>query len=330
MKAVFYERQGSASDVLQIGFLPIPVPGEGEVRVKVEVSGLNPSDVKSRVGFGGTAMRFPRIIPHQDGSGTIDAVGPGVPSSRIGERVWIYKAQTGRPYGTAAEYVTIPSKLAVTLPDYVSFEVGASLGIAAITAHRCLFADGDIRGRRVLVQGGGGAVGTATILLAKWAGAWVATTVSRDDQATAAHKAGADLVIFRHTEDVAARVLEGTDGMGVERIVDVDVTSNIETDLRCLARDGVVSAYASERAHTALQIPFREALFRGSVFRFVYFYSMSETALADAVGGVSACVEAGAYSPTIGLILPLERTAEAHIAQETAAQTGKILIKLKS
>lgn len=329
MKAAYYEQQGIATDVLRVGELADPMPACGEVRVKIAVSGLNPSDIKGRTGFGGVGMRFPRIVPHQDGAGTIDAVGEGVPATRIGERVWLYKAQFGRAHGTAAEYVTVPSSLAVPLPGNVSFETGATLGIAAITAHRCLFADGDVRGKRVLVQGGGGAVGTAAILLAKWAGAWVATTVSREAQAEVARNAGADVVIFRRTEDVVQRIADVTAGAGVDRIVDVDVMSNIEDDLACLAPDGVVSAYSSERSAAALEIPFRRALFGGHVFRFVYFYSMSEATLAAAVHDVNACLAANAYRPVIGMTVPLERIADAHIAQEEGRVVGKILVTVE-
>jgi NADPH:quinone reductase len=208
-------------------------------------------------------------VPHQDGAGIIDKVGVGVSESRIGDRVWLYKAQTGQPFGSAAEYVTLPSAHAVPLAENVSFEIGASLGIAGITAHRCLFADGDVRGRRVLVQGGGGAVGTAAILLAKWAGAWVAATVSRDEQAEVARNAGADLVINRHSENIAARVKEATRDSGVERI-DVDLANNVDTDIACLAPSGVVTAYATDDPHAKLTMPFLRSMFGGYAVRFVF------------------------------------------------------------
>ncbi|MFP3507579.1 alcohol dehydrogenase catalytic domain-containing protein, partial [Burkholderia sp. SIMBA_062] len=167
-----------------------------EVRVRVHVSGLNPTDVKARTGFS-TAMPYPRIIPHQDGAGIIDAIGVNVPANRLGERVWIYEAQYGRAAGTAAEFVVVPSDHAIHLPDNVSFEVGASLGIPALTAHRCLFSDGDLKSKRVLVHGGAGVVGTAAILLAKWAGAWVIASVTNAEQVTIARENGADQIVDR-------------------------------------------------------------------------------------------------------------------------------------
>ena len=327
MQAAYYDRQGPAAEVLVVGNLPDPEPGFGEVRVKVAFSGLNPTDIKARTGFAGMLMPFPRIIPHQDGAGTIDAVGPGVPQSRIGERVWVHKAQYGRPFGTAAQYAVIPSENAVPLPDNASFKTGASLGVAAITAHRCLFADGDLRGRRVLIQGGGGAVGTAAILLAKWAGAWIAATVSRPEQEAVARNAGADLVIDRHSGDISAQVRSATKGEGVDRIVDVDLAGNIDTDIACLASNGVVTAYATEDPAAMLTMPFRSTMMGNCVFRFVFLPEIPEEALRSAVREVTACVAAGAYSPHIGLELPLDRIAEAHVAQQSGRTVGKILLR---
>ncbi|HTN98729.1 MAG TPA: NADPH:quinone reductase [Nordella sp.] len=326
MKAAYYDRQGPARDVLMLGELPDPEPGPGEVRVRIHVSGLNPSDTKTRGAFGGRPMGFARIVPHQDGSGIIDRVGTGVPEARLGERVWLYEAQFGRAGGTAAHYAVIPASKAVPLPEGVSFETGACLGVPALTAHRCLFADGDVRGRRVLVQGGAGAVGTAAILLAKWAGAYVATTVSRPEQEKIARQAGADLVINRQTEDVAARVKQATQGQGVERIVEVNLKANFAIDMACLALDGTVAAYATEDPAAVIPIPFVPAMLRGYNFRFVLVYTMSEEAHKQAVREVTACLMAGAYRPAIGLRLPLERIIEAHEAQDSGQVIGKILL----
>jgi NADPH2:quinone reductase len=328
MKAAFYDKQGPASDVLNIGELPDPEPRLGEVRIRVAVSGINPSDIKTRTGFAGVTMPYKRIVPHQDGAGVIDRVGPGVPESRLGEKVWIYEAQTGRSAGTAAQYVVVPATNAIALPKGVSFEVAACLGIPALTAHRCLFADGELRGKKVLVQGGAGAVGTAAILLAKWAGAWVATTVSRPEQEAAALGAGADLVINRRTQDVAAVVRKATDNTGVDRIVDVDLIANLETDLACLAPSGVISAYATEVPSAVLSIPFLRAMFSGFVFRYVFVYSMPEEARREAIKDVNACLAAGAYRPVIGMRVPLERLAEAHEAQESGRVVGKIVVEI--
>lgn len=328
MKAVFYTKQGSASEVLTVGELPCPDPGYGEVRVRIAVSGLNQTDIKSRTGFAGAPMPFPRIVPHQDGSGTIDRVGVGVPESRLGERVWIYEAQTGRAAGTAAEYVVVPTSNAVVLPADVPDAIGACLGIPALTAHRCLFADGDLRGKRVLVQGGAGSVGAAAILLAKWAGAWVATTVGRPEQEEVVRKLGADLIINRHTQDVASIVRQATQSEGVSRIIDVDLIQNLEIDLACLAPSGVISAYATEIPSATLSIPFLRTMFSGFVFRFVFVYSMPEEARREAIKDVTACLTAGAYHPVIAMRVPLDQVVRAHEALEGGKLIGKILLDI--
>ncbi len=330
MQAAYYDRQGPADEVLIVGNLPDPEPGHGEVRVRMAYSGLNPTDTKARSGFAGMPMAFPRIVPHHDGAGTIDKVGVGVPDSRIGERVWLSRTQFGRAFGTAANYSVVPSGLAAPLPTNVSFQTGASLGIAAITAHRCLFADGDVRGLRVLVQGGAGAVGTAAILLAKWAGAWVAATVSRPEQERIAREAGADLVINRHTEDIAAVIKGATGGFGADRIVDVDLAHNVETDLKCLVANGIVAAYATEDPSATLTIPFRSTMMGNFVFRFVFLPSVPEEAFRLAVRDINACLSADAYIPHIGMELPLDQIHKAHAAQESGTVLGKILLKTTS
>ena len=326
MRAAFYDRQGPAHEVLQLGDLPTPEPGPGEVRVRVHASAVNPSDTKARSGWGGGAMPFPRVIPHQDGAGVIDAVGAGVPASRVGERVWVYEAQRGRAGGTAAEFTVVPAAQAVALPNGVGFDVGACLGVPAMTAHRALLADGPVTGRAVLVQGGAGAVGLAAVLLARWAGARVLATVSRPEQAAVAEAAGAHAVINRHTEDVAARVRGETGGVGVDRIVEVDLAANLDADLACLAPNGVISAYASASPDAAAALPVRRAMTQGAVVRTLLVYSMGAQAHADAVRDVTACLTAGAYRPVVGLRLPLERAADAHAAQDAGATVGKIVL----
>lgn len=325
MEAAYYERQGSAEEVLVVGNLPDPEPGHGDVRVRIVYSGINPTDIKSRSGFAGMPMAFPRIVPHHDGAGIIDKVGAGVPESRIGQRVWITRAQFGRAFGTAAEYCVVPAGLAVPLPANASFQIGASAGIAALTAHRYLFADGNVHGLRVLVQGGAGAVGTAAILLAKWAGAWVAATVSRPEQERIVRAAGADLVINRHSQDVIAEVRKGTNGVGVDRIVDVDFARNVDVDLACLAVNGTVAAYATEDPAATLNLPFRRTMMGNFVFRFIFLPSVPEDALRLAVKDITASISAGAYNPHVGLELPFARIREAHAAQESGTVVGKIL-----
>jgi NADPH2:quinone reductase len=327
MRAIHYASQGAADDVLIFGDLPTPTPQTGEVLVRLHVSGINPTDVKARTGFS-SDMHYARVIPHQDGAGVIEAVGAGVPLTRIGERVWIFEAQSGRAEGTAADYVALPSANAVPLPANTSFEIGASLGIPALTAHRCLFADGDLKGRRVLVHGGAGVVGSAAIHLAKWAGAWVATTVLEPQHETIAREAGADLVLNLRADDVAARIREATAGKGVDRIIDVNLVANIEVDLACLAIGGVISSYAMRDATDESAIPLLRAMIAGAVFRFVYIYTVPLSAKQAAIVDITASLEADAYRPRIGLIVPLHRTADAHNVLEQGAVAGKVLVRV--
>src|SRR5262245_58635122 len=123
MQAVYYERNGTAREVLKVDEIPTPYPGPGEVHVKLVASGVNPSDVKSRQGST-RKIAFPRVVPHSDGAGIIDEVGDGVPKTRVGERVWVWNGQWKRAFGTAAEFVALPAAQAVKLPDSTGFEAG--------------------------------------------------------------------------------------------------------------------------------------------------------------------------------------------------------------
>ena len=327
MRAAYYECKGPASKVLVLGELPDPQPGPGEVRVKLQFSGINPTDTKLRGGWDGNVeMPFARVIPHQDGAGVVDAVGPGVPRSRLGERVWVYEAQRGRAFGTAAEYVAIPSENAVALPQSASFETGACLGIAGMTAHRCLFQDGGIQGQTVLVAGGAGAVGHAAIQLAKWGGARVASTVSRPEQEKVAREAGADLVVNRKTEDAAAKIKTFTQGLGLDRVVEVAFEANLELDRAVLKANGVISTYSSGPPESAPRIPFTAVMRQGISVHFVLVYVMPREAHQLAARDLNAAIEAGRYRPQVARIFKLDETAKAHEAQESGSTVGKLLV----
>ena len=211
MRAAFYERTGSAREVLQVGDVPDPQPAPGEVRVRLVTSGVNPSDVKSRRGAAGTSMPFPRVIPHSDGAGIIDAVGEGIAAERVGERVWIWNGGWRRPFGTAAELIALPASQAVRLPEPISFDAGACLGIPALTALHAINVDGGVRDKSVLIAGGAGAVGHYAVQFAKIAGArQIIATVSNEEKAALARAAGADLTINYRDSDFAAAVLDAT------------------------------------------------------------------------------------------------------------------------
>jgi len=327
MLAAWYEKNGPAAEVLQVGELPVPEPGPGEVRVRVVASGLNPTDVKSRAGS--RPMGFPRIVPHQDGAGIIEEVGAGVPASRVGERVWLVTVQWQRPWGTAAEYTVVPAALAVTLPANTGFPEGACLGIPAVTAHRCLFADGPIDGQTVLVTGGAGAVGHYAVQLAKWAGAKVIATVSTREKAVLAAEAGADHLVNYRTDDAAAQILELTGGAGVDRIVDVDFGANLAVSAKVIKTNGTIAAYAS-MGESEPRLPFYALMARNAVIRPVLIYTMPVRARDEATRDVVRLVEAGRLIHQIGARFPLDRIVEAHQAQESGKITGNIVVDVSA
>jgi NADPH2:quinone reductase len=325
MRAAWYERNGAAADVLRVGELPVPEPGPGEVRVRVVASGLNPTDVKARARPG--SMPGPRVIPHQDGAGVIDRVGAGVPAARVGERVWLYIVQWQREWGTAAEYTIVPARLAVTLPPNTSFAEGACLGIPAVTAHRCLFADGPIAGQTVLVTGGAGAVGHYAVQLAKWAGARVIATVSSDKKAALAAAAGADHTVNYRTDDAAKAILALTDGAGVDRVVDVDFGGNLGVSLEAIKVNGTIAAYAS-MGEREPRVPFYPLMSKNVTIRPVLIYTMPERAQDEGAADVLRLCEAGRLIHQIGARFPLERIVEAHEAQESGKVTGNIVVEV--
>ena len=329
MRAAWYERQGPAGEVLTVGEVETPEPGPGEVRIRVATSGVNPSDVKRRAGWRRQPMGFARIIPHSDGAGTIDRVGPGVPESRVGERVWTYNAQWQRPFGTAAEYVALPARQAIRLPDGADFAAGACLGIPGMTAHRCVYADGPVAGRTVLVTGGAGSVGFYAAQLAKWGGATVIATVSSDAKAEHARRAGADHVLNYRTDDVAARVLELTDGRGVDRIVEVDFGANLPTSLAVLKPHGFIVAYASMSDPNPV-LPFYPLMQRNAVIRQVFIYEAGPEALGRAAEDLTAWLESGDARHLIAAQFPLEEIAAVHEAVDSGRLIGNVVVTVAS
>ena len=338
MRAVIHSETGGP-EVLRVVDRPEPEPAAGEVVVRVAVSGVNPTDWKVRQGARpGQPTRSPETVPNQDGAGTIVAVGPGVPSARVGERVWLWEAAWHRSEGTAQELVAIPQDHAVTLPAATPFDVGASLGIPAITAHRALtvadegpreLAPEALAGRTVLVAGGAGAVGHAAIQLARWAGATVVTTVSSPEKAALARAAGAHHVVNYRTGDDAIAAIRAVAHDGVDIVVEVAPVANAGLDAAVVARNATVAIYASE-GDAALPVAVRPAMTGNVRYQFVLVYTMPDLAKRRAVRDVSAAVSDGALAvgEEAGLPLhrfPLERTADAHAAVEAGA-VGKVLI----
>jgi NADPH:quinone reductase len=322
MLAARYTTTG-ASDVIEVTDVETPEPGPGQVRVRVAVSGVNPTDWKSRSGStGGVPEDTGFQIPDQDGAGTIDAVGEGVDPARVGERVWVYLAAWRSPWGTAAQYSVVAAEHAVPLGD-ASFDLGASLGVPAITAHRCLFADGPIDGANVLVAGGAGAVGHAAIELAVHAGANVVATVSGPEKAELARQAGAHHVVNYRDEDAADQIRAAAPG-GVVRIVEVDLAANRDLDLAVVTNGAAVATYADPGR--PLEFPAVRPLMGANItLRFVLLYFVPPAALAAGAREVAAAVAAGALTTQPLHRFALADTAAAHDAVEAGA-VGKVLI----
>lgn len=336
MRAVVYRESGS-SDVLRLEDRPLTEPGPGEVRVRVRVSGVNPTDWKSRQGGGYSSAADAGQVPNQDGAGIIDVIGSDVDPARVGQRVWLWEAAWQRTDGTAQEALCLPARQAVELPDSASFDVGASLGIPALTAHRCLTAHDDIparltpgamSGKAVLVTGGAGVVGHAAIQLAKWAGATVLSTVSGPDKGQLAKAAGADLVIDYRSEDVVAAVRGACPG-GVDVVVDVAPNANGSVDAQVVAPGATISFYAQE-GPDELHVPLRAHMSAGTRLQGVLVYTLSTAAKDAAVAAVAAAVTDRAMPVGAKHGLPLHRfkldqTARAHDAVQSGV-TGKVLI----
>ena len=328
MQAIWYEKQGQAQDVLQLGKMPIPEPKEGEVRVKVFASGVNPSDTKVRSGWGGIPQSYPRIIPHQDGAGVIEAVGEGVSSDRIGERVWLYEAQQRQAFGTAAEYVKVPNQKVVTLPDKTSFIEGACLGVPAMTSHRAVFADGEVGGKIILVTGGAGVVGNYAIQWSKWGGATVITTVSREEQAKVAESAGADYIINYKSENVVERIREITGReRGIDRIVDVNFTQNLAVTDAVLRTNGSIAMYSANPDDNPT-LPILSLMMRNITLRTILVYTMPLEAKQKAIRDITIALQEGALHHHIAQTFPLSEVAKAHDLQDSGKAIGKIIIKL--
>ena len=339
MKSIVYRGTGDAS-VLELVERDVPEPGPGEVRVRVAVSGVNPTDWKSR--SGATAgMAFPEITPHHDGAGVVDAVGPGVDGLAAGDRVWTYMAASGRPTGTAQELTVLPAGRAVRLPDGVSFDTGASLGVPAITAHRALtvaedgprrLAPGALAGRAVLVAGGAGAVGHAAIQLARWAGATVIATVSGPAKARLATAAGAHHVVnYREGDPVAEIRAAAPDGVDV--VVEVAPGPNLELDLAVLGNRGTIAVYANNGGDT-VTLDVRPNMVLNTRLQFLLLYTIGEQALTAAAEDITAALADGALpvGEEHGLPLvrfPLAATADAQRAVEDGA-VGKVLVDVQS
>jgi NADPH2:quinone reductase len=325
MRAAIYSKKGPAVEVLQITERPMPEPATGEVRVRMAFSGVNPSDVKSRAGVASKASSYAEVIPHSDGAGVIDAAGDDVSKDLIGRRVWTFNAQWERPYGTAAEYVTLPAQQVVPLPDDVSMEVGASIGIPLMTAFHAVAACGSVLGRTVLVFGSGGSVGYYATQLAKLAGARVIGVVSNDTKAELARNAGADEVVNYRQEDVSARVRELTSGHGADFIIEVDAAGNATNYGNLLAFGGKVVIYGSGAPQ--INVPFGPMIISFATLYFFIVYRLPSEVMRQTTEGVTDLLKRSVLRHPSVAIYDLEDIVDAHERVEQGAN-AKVLIRL--
>jgi NADPH2:quinone reductase len=323
--AAWYERQGPAAEVLEVGEMAAPEPGRGEVRVRVNLSGVNPGDTKKRGDWVGYGMPYPRIVPHSDGSGVLDAVGEDVDSSRVGRRVWVYGAQSYRPFGTAAQLTVVPAEQAVELPDEVSDELGACLGIPGITAHRAVFADGPVTGKTVLVQGVLGAVGSLAAQLARWGGATVIGTVTRERDLDLVNPAVVHAVALDQPDRVDA--IRANAPEGVDRIVEVAFSDNADLDVAVAANDSVIAAYATRSDRP--EIPFWPMLFANITIRLLGSDDFPPAAKHQAATDLTTAAHQGALSIPSSDPLPLDQIAEAHNRVD-AGTRERVLLSIPS
>jgi NADPH2:quinone reductase len=327
MYAAWFEAFGSAKDVLQYGEIENPVAGPGEVLVRMRTSAVNPSDVKKRAGSFPTLLDEGLVIPNSDGAGVIEAVGDGVDPSRVGERVWLYQAQFARRLGTAAECVAIDSSRAPNLPGNVSFEVGACLGIPAMTAHRAVFADGDVPGQTILVTGGAGRVGHYAIQWASQAGANVIATASNDEDKTTCLDAGAHHVVNHRSDDVIAQILSASDGDLIDRVVDVEFGTNLPISVEVLKVGGVIATYSSTQIPEP-KIPFFRMMYKDLTLRAIIVYAMPEEAKLQAIEDINNALSDDALQHRIAASMPLDEIVRANEVIEQGSIRGAVVLTI--
>lgn len=325
MRAAWYERHGPAHMVLTVGTMATLRPSPGEVRVKIAFSGVHHWDAAKRHGRRGPAMTFPRVIPHDDGAGVIDAVGRGVDARRLGQRVWVYLAQSYRPFGTAAEYAVVPAVQAVPLPDGVPLEQAAGMGVPGIVAHRAIFEDGPVDGRLVVVTGALGAVGRAAVTLARRGGAVVIATVDGPSMLETALAAGAHYAVVASCGRVTDRI-RAIAPHGVDRVVEGAFGANLAVDLEILSHGGTIAIHSSDRAHPA--VPYRRLADKNITVHFLGHDDFPDEANRQATADLTAALRDGDLWCPIAARFPLDRIAEAHAAAETGSAPGHVVLDL--
>lgn len=329
MRAITYERYGPAQEVLELGEHPVVAPGAGEVRVSLAFSGVNPSDVKRRASArpGIDEPAFEKQCPHSDGAGVIEAVGEGVDPARVGERVWIWNGHWQRTWGTAAEKITLPSVQAVPLPDNVSFETGAQLGIPGLTAAHCVLGGGIVKGKWVLIHGGAGSVGYLAVQLAKWGGARIVATASPRDF-DKCRQAGADVVVDYRSDRLPEDIRDAANGAAMERIVDVEFGENVETNTDIVAPNGVICVYGSQKQKIPV-VPIYPLMFKAVTIDFALIYILPDELRRQAVENLRQALSEDALQFPTDQIFTLSQTVQAHESVERGRRKGATLIDVR-
>ncbi len=325
MQAAFYDRVGAAAEVLQVGDLPDPQPAKGEVRVRLRWSGVNPSDVKARAGSRG--MPYPRVIPHSDGSGAIDAVGEGVDPARVGKHVWLWNGAWQRPFGTAAQFICVPAEQAVDMPDGADGEAGACFGIPALTALHAVLTDGGVAGQRVLVAGGAGGVGHYAIQFARLLGArQVLATASTEAKQKLARDAGAEVVVNYREADAAGKLRAATGGQGVDRIIEMDVAANAALNLAVMRPGATWAVYGSGKRD--FELPFAPLILNAVLLRFFIVYNLQPADRVRANELLAHFLRKGALVHNVAARLPLKDIVRAHEMVEKGEVAGNVVVEL--
>jgi len=329
MRAAFYRKFGAAREVLEVGEVDTPAPGPGEVLVRLHTSAINPSDVKKRAGAFPDLLDDGFVIPDSDGAGVIEAVGEGVDKQRKGERVWVYQAQHERRFGTAAEYVAINSSCAPRLPEATDFDVGACLGIPAMTAHRAVFADGGVEGQVLLIMGGAGRVGHYAIQWAHHGGATVIATASNPDDEAACLDAGADHVVDHRAEDFARQVLAASGGALIHRVVDSEFGANLPVSIAVLRVGGTIAAYGSAKKPEPV-LPFYRMMYKDLTLHTIIVYAMPDGAKDHAVADINSALSGGWLKHRIAHSMPLDDIAAGNELVEGGKTRGTVVLNIET
>jgi NADPH:quinone reductase-like Zn-dependent oxidoreductase len=329
MRAAWFESFGPAKKVIVVGEQPRPQPGQGEVLVRLRTSGVNPSDVKKRAGSFPALLDQGLVIPNSDGAGVIEAVGDGVEKSRIGERVWVYQAQYGRRFGTAAGYVALDASRAVRLPDNTGFEVGACLGIPVMTAHRCVFADGPVDRQVVLVTGGAGRVGYYAVQWAKAAGATVIASTSNSSDEAVCKSVGADQVFNHREPGWSERVKALNGGKPVDRVIDVEFGANLPEVIQCIRVGGTIATYSSTQVSEP-KLPFFKMMYLDLTLRLVIVYAMPEPAKKRAIDDITRFLAEEKLRHRVAHVLPLGELARANELIEQGHAGGCVVVDVEA